>query len=379
MFRSKTSTRLNGLLGVGLTLGTADALAAWSLNLSPGVTPISRAVFDLHTLLMWVCVVIAIGVFGVMFWSILHHRKSKGAVAAKFTHSTIVEVVWTTIPFLILIGTAIPATKAIILMEETGEAADITIKVTGYQWKWKYEYVDEDVSFFSNLAATSREVRNGGDPSGVKNYLLEVDNELVVPVNKRIRFLITADDVIHSWWIPAFGMKRDAIPGFMNEMWASIDTPGTYRGQCAELCGKDHGYMPIVVVAKSESEYRQWIAEKQGAAKAEQAAAGKSWGKAELLARGEQVYNTACAACHQANGAGLPGVFPAITGSAIVTGSQDGHLDIVMNGKKGTAMQAFAAQLSDTDIAAVVSYQRNALGNSVGDSVQPSDVKAKRH
>ncbi len=378
MFRSKTSTRLNGLLGVGLTLGTADALAAWTLNLSPGVTPISRAVFDLHTLLMWVCVVIAIGVFGVMFWSIFHHRKSRGAVPAKFTHSTIVEVVWTTIPFLILVGTAIPATKAIILMEETGEAADMTIKVTGYQWKWKYEYLDEDISFFSNLAATSRDVRNGGDPRGVKNYLLEVDNELVVPVNKRIRFLITADDVLHSWWIPAFGMKRDAIPGFMNEMWASIDTPGTYRGQCAELCGKDHGYMPIVVVAKSEVEYRQWVAGKQGAARAEQAAAGKTWNKAELLARGEQVYNTSCAACHQANGAGLPGVFPAITGSAVAIGPQDAHLDIVMNGKKGTAMQAFAAQLSDTDIAAVVSYQRNALGNSVGDSVQPSDVKAKR-
>ncbi len=378
MFRSKISTILNSLLGAGLTLGAVDAFAAWSVNMDPGVTPISHAVFNLHTLLMWVSVAIGVGVFGVMFWSILHHRKSKGVVPAKFSHSTIVEVVWTTIPFLILIGTAIPATKAIILMEETGEA-DMTIKITGYQWKWKYEYLDEDISFFSNLAADSREVSGmGGDPTNVKNYLLAVDNELVVPVNKRIRFLITADDVIHSWWVPKFGMKRDAIPGFMNEMWASIDTPGTYRGQCTELCGKDHGYMPIVVVAKSEAEYRQWVAQKQGAAKAEQAAAGKTWGKAELLARGEQVYNTSCAACHQAGGAGIPGVFPAITGSAIATGPLDAHLDIVMNGKKGTAMQAFAAQLGDTDIAAVVSYQRNALGNSVGDSVQPSDVKAKR-
>ena len=217
-----------------------------------------------------------------------------------------------------------------------------------------------------------------GDPSAVDNYLLDVDNPLVVPTKKKIRFLITANDVIHAWWVPALGFKQDAIPGFINDAWAYIEEPGTYRGQCAELCGKDHGFMPIVVVAKNEEDYKSWVAEQKVAAVAAAASAERDWTKEELMAKGEQVYQSSCAACHQANGAGLPGVFPAITASPIATGPIEGHLDIVMNGRAGTAMQAFAAQLNDADLAAVITFQRNGLGNNVGDLVQPSAIKAAR-
>lgn len=247
------------LVGLATTLLTSNAMAAWDeLNLPKGVTPISREVYDLHMLMLWICVIIGIVVFGAMFISMVLHRKAAGHKPAQFHHSTVAEIAWTIIPFAILVGFAIPATKTLLFMEDTSEA-DITIKVTGYQWLWKYEYVEDGVSFYSSLAQSSREGIYG-DPWAVENYLLEVDNPVVLPVNKKVRLLLTADDVIHAWWVPALGQKKDAIPGFVNEIWTIIEEPGTYRGQCAELCGKDHGFMPIVVEAKSDAEYKQWVA-----------------------------------------------------------------------------------------------------------------------
>ncbi len=248
-----------GLAALAMTLATGNALAAWDeLNLPVGVTPISRDVYDLHMLILWICVIIGVIVFGAMFVSIVLHRKAAGHEAAQFHHSTFAEIVWTVVPFIILVGLAIPATRTLIDMEDTSES-DLTLKVTGYQWLWKYEYVEDGVTFYSSLALSSRAAIYR-DPWKVENYLLEVDKPVVLPVGKKIRFLLTADDVIHAWWVPALGMKKDAIPGFINEIWAVIEEPGTYRGQCAELCGKDHGFMPIVVEAKSEDEYKQWVA-----------------------------------------------------------------------------------------------------------------------
>ena len=248
-----------GLAAVCTTLTTSGAMAAWDeLNLPVGVTPLSRDVYDLHMLILWICVIIGIIVFGAMFISIVLHRKAAGHKPAQFHHSTLAEIVWTVVPFVILVGLAIPATNTLIDMEDTSES-DLTIKVTGYQWLWKYDYVEDGVSFYSKLALSSRAAIYR-DPWVVENYLLEVDKPVVLPVGKKIRFLLTADDVIHAWWVPALGMKKDAIPGFINEIWAVIEEPGTYRGQCAELCGKDHGFMPIVVEAKSEDEYKQWVA-----------------------------------------------------------------------------------------------------------------------
>lgn len=359
------------VLSGGLALWSLSAWAAYELNMPEGVTPISKEVYHLHMLILWICVAIGIGVFGAMFYSIYHHRKSRGAVAAKFHESTVIEIVWTVIPMLILIAMAIPATKALIVMEDTAKG-DLTIKVTGYQWKWQYEYLEDGISFFSNLSTPREQIYNAADKG--EHYLLEVDNPLVVPVGKKIRILTTAADVIHSWWVPELGFKRDAIPGFINESWAFIEKPGTYRGQCTELCGKDHAYMPIVVVAKSEKDYQQWLTEKKGAKTADAQSADRQWNKDELLAKGKEVYERTCAACHQVNGQGLPPTFPAIKGSAIATGPVEKHLDIVMHGKPGTAMQAFSGQLSDTDIAAVITYQRTGL-NSVGDLVQPASIK----
>jgi len=372
-------TRMKRLLtaagGVAAMLVVPAALAEYGLNLSRGVTPISQEAYDMHMLIFWVCVVIAVVVFGVMFFSIFSHRKSKGAVAAQFHESTTVEILWTVVPFLILVGMAIPATKALVNMEDTSNS-DLSIKVTGYQWKWGYEYIDDDISFISSLSTPHGQIYNQ-TPKG-DHYLLEVDNPLVVPINKKVRLLITANDVIHSWWVPKLGMKKDAIPGFINSMWIKVEKEGTYRGQCAELCGKDHGFMPIVVVAKNEADYAQWVRDQKSASAADVAAAGKEWSIDDLMARGEKVYNTNCAACHQTNGAGIPGTFPALKGSAIATGPVAQHIAIIMNGKSGTAMAAFGAQLNDIDIAAVATYERNAWGNNTGDLVQPSEVKAAR-
>jgi cytochrome c oxidase subunit 2 len=366
-----------GMVVATLASGT---YAAWETNLTQGVTDLSHEVYDLHMLVLKVCAAIGVVVFGAMIYSMIKHRKSKGHEAATFHESTKMEILWTILPVIILVALAIPAAKALIKMEDSSNA-DMTIKITGYQWKWQYEYPEEGISFFSNLDSSSREASardSGIDPATVDNYLLEVDNPLVIPVGKKIRFLFTANDVNHGWWVPDLAVKKDAIPGFINDMWANVNEPGIYRGQCVELCGKDHGFMPIVVIAKEESEYNDWVAAQVASAKDAQAAADKTWDMASLMEQGEKVYTTSCVACHQAGGQGIPGVFPAITASPAAIGDVAEHLNTIMNGRPGTAMQAFAGQLSDADIAAVTTYQRNGLGNSVGDLVQPADVKAMR-
>lgn len=363
------------------------------INMPVGVTPISKEVYGLHMLIFWICCVIGAVVFAVMFYSMFKHRKSKGAKAADFHESTVVEIIWTAVPLVILIAMAIPAAKTLIAMEDTSNA-DVTVKITGYQWKWQYEYLDSGISYFSTLDAehnAARQVGSGIDVSKFDHYLKEVDNPLVLPVGKKVRFLHTSADVIHSWWVPDLAVKKDAIPGFINENWAFIEEPGTYRGKCTELCGRDHGFMPVVVEAVPEEEYNAWVAANAPAKEETMAATGsaattdaasadddREWSMDELMAKGETVYNTACAACHQANGEGLAGAFPAITGSPIATGDVNEHINIVYAGKAGTAMASFAGQLSNADMAAVLTYQRNALGNSVGDTVQPADIKALR-
>lgn len=356
---------------------TGPAVAEYGLNMTEGVTPISREVYDLHMIILYVVTVIGIIVFGLMFWSILHHRKSKGAVAAQFHHSTFAEIAWTIVPIIILIVMAVPATKVLVKMEQTSDA-EITIKVTGYQWKWYYEYMGEGFGFFSLLDSKSEEIRKQGsglDPYSHENYLLDVDNRVVVPTNTKIRILTTAADVLHAWWVPDLGWKRDAIPGFINDNWTIIEEPGVYRGQCAELCGKDHGFMPIVVEAVSPEEYTVWVNEQKKAAEAAAASSDKTFSMEELMAKGETVYKTQCAACHQAKGEGIPGAFPALAASPVALGDPAEHIKIVVKGKN--AMPAFGA-LNDLDLAAVITYERNAWGNDVGDMVQPADVKASR-
>ncbi|MGB5276101.1 MAG: cytochrome c oxidase subunit II [Gammaproteobacteria bacterium] len=351
------------------------AAADLQLNMKPGVTSFSQGAYEIHTMVMWICVVIGIVVFGAMIYSIVKHRKSKGAVPASFHENTTVEVVWTVIPFLILIAMAIPATKVLLAMEDTSNS-DMSIKVTGYQWKWHYDYLGEDVSFFSNLTTPIEQIK--GEAEKTDNYLLEVDNKLVIPTNKKVRLLFTSNDVIHAWWVPAFGVKKDSIPGFINESWVEVSEPGIYRGKCAELCGQNHGFMPVVVEVKSEEDYVAWLNTKKALAAEEAASADKTYTQAELMAQGEKVYKTACAACHQVNGEGLPPMFPGLKGSAVAMGDIAKHIDIIINGVSGTAMQAFGAQLNDADIAAVVTYERNAWGNDTGDVTQPADIKAAR-
>ncbi len=377
MIFNKLSRRFSVIVG-GLVsmLSMSTAQAEYELNMTEGVTPISHQLYSLHMLVFWICVGIGVLVFGVMAYSILHHRKSRGAQAANFHESTTVEIIWTVVPLVILIGIAIPATGTLLDLEDAKTDADITVQVTGIQWKWKYTFVDDDVSFISSLAQSSRDVIK--DPTGNENYLLEVDKPLVLPVGKKIRFLFHSNDVIHAWWVPELAVKQDSIPGFINDSWATIEEPGVYRGQCAELCGKDHGFMPIVVNAVSEPEYEAWLAGMKSEAAAAASAADQEWSMQDLVARGETVYQANCAACHGPTGAGIPGAFPAMTGSAIVNGPAAGHIDIIVNGKAGTAMAAFKTQLNDVDIAAVITYERNSLGNSVGDMVQPSAIKNAR-
>ena len=342
------------------------------VNMPVGVTDVGKSVYDLHMIILWICVVIGALVFGVMFYSIIYHRKSRGAKPAQFHESTKVEIAWTVVPFLILIGMAVPATSTLIDIYDF-EDAEMDILVTGYQWKWKYEYLNEDganVSFFSNMSTPKSEVYN--TQSKNENYLLEVDEPVVVPVGTKVRFLITANDVIHSWWVPELAVKKDAIPGFINETWTMANEIGTYRGQCAELCGKDHGFMPIVVEVVSEEDYRDWMASKQAEAEEVKALMAQNFSMDELMSRGKKVYERACQACHGANGEG--GVGTAIAGSDIATGELDGHLNIGINGVPGSAMQAFGGQMNDVDMAAVITYQRNAFGNNMGDMVQPIDV-----
>ena len=377
MSASKTMKSLLGLLGAVLTFAPAVAMADYKLNLHQGVTKISHEIYNIHMLVLWIVTIVGIGVFAVMIYSIINHRKSKGVTPATFHESTVVEVIWTIIPFVILVAIAVPATKTILEMEDMSNP-DVNIKVVGYQWKWEYDYVDNGVRFFSNLAESSvkaSKLGSGIDVTKVDNYLLNVDKPMVVPVGKKVRLLITGNDVIHSWWVPQLGVKHDGIPGHINESWFRADKEGVYRGQCAELCGPGHGFMPIVVKVVSENDYKSWVDEQKKAESAAASGANKVFTKEELMKRGAEVYNSACAACHQPNGQGLAGVFPALAGSKVATGPKEGHIRTVVDGRPGTAMQAFGKQLPVADIAAVITYERNSFGNHTGDLVQPSEIK----
>ena len=373
-FEAKQLGRL--ALGPVLVLMSATAMASGQetskVNMSPGVTEIGQQIYDLHMIILWICTIIGAAVFGVMFYSIIYHRKSRGVTPATFHESTKVEIAWTVVPFIILIGMAVPATSTLLAIYDNDEA-ELDVVVTGYQWKWKYEYLNENgenVTFFSNLQTPQSEIYN----SEVKgeNYLLEVDEPLVLPADTKVRFLVTANDVIHSWWVPALAVKRDAVPGFINETWTKTSELGVYRGQCAELCGENHGFMPIVVNVVSKDDFNTWLGEKQAEAGQIKELMAQTFSLDELMERGKASYDRNCLACHGANGEG--GLGNAIAGSPIATGDLAKHLDISINGVPGTAMQAFGGQLNDVDMAAVVTYQRNAFGNNMGDMVQPIDV-----
>ncbi len=368
-----------------------NALAELEYNLREGVTDLSREVYDLHMLVLWICVVIGVLVFGVMFYSMWAHSKKRNPEPAKFYHSTLVEIIWTTIPFIILIVLAVPATTTLIKLEdENNTDSDVRVLITGNQWYWTYEYLTGDaegIKFNSSLS-TPRDQIDGviNKETGEKvyaekgeNYLLEVDKPLVIPAGKKVRFLMTAKKVIHSWFVPDFSVKQDAVPGFINDAWTLVPEPGVYRGQCAELCGKDHGFMPIVVEVKSEADFAQWVSEQQAAVKKAEAdaiaAAASSWSKDDLMKEGAAVYGQYCASCHGANGEGIA-TFPALDGSKIATGDINQHIDIVVNGKP-PLMPAWKGNLTDAQLAAVITFERNAWSNKTGDVVQPADLANK--
>lgn len=373
----KAGTMLTALMTAPVFAETSDKIEQYQLNMTKGVTDISAGVYDMHMLMFIICVVIGAGVFIAMFISMYFHRKSRGAKPANFHESVKVEIAWTVIPFIILIFMAVPAMNLLIDMEDASEP-DVSILVTGSQWKWHYKYMDNDVEYYSKMATQAEQI-SGKLPKG-ENYLLEVDRPLVIPTGQKVRFLITSDDVIHSWWVPDFGFKQDANPGFINDAWTKVNEPGVYRGQCAELCGKDHGFMPIVVIAKEPAEYDKWISEQQAIqerAKAEeQRLLAMNMTMEEAMDAGEKIYNANCAACHMPNGEGLPGVFPALKGSQIAIADQPKHIDILLNGVTGTAMQAYSKQLTMSEIAAVVTYERNAWGNDTGDLIQAKDINS---
>ena len=490
----------SGLVALG-ALFVSPAYADWTLNMNEGVTDLTGEVFGLHMLIFWICVVIGIGVFGAMLYSVIVHRKSRGFEASHFHESTVVEIAWTIVPFIILIAVAIPAAGTLLQIEDSSDP-DMTIRVTGHQWLWEYDYVDQGVHFFSRLDRDSdkaRQKNSGIDPNSVEHYLRNVDKAMVVPVDKKVRLLLSSGDVIHSWWVPDLGGKKDAIPGYINDMWFKANETGTYRGQCAELCGRGHAFMPIVVKVVSQDEYDQWVSDQGGNAGADselaegqpstdsanaqaqteadssptegnategrqedgnevepeqtdetlvgegeqddqggapedqqetdaeqassdrgspkvddesvepdsedgpdasngqnasgesesgdqasgddQAAGGDSAGsemsKDELMSQGEQVYGNLCAACHQPDGSGMPAAgFPAMKGSAVVTGDVAAHISQILEGKG--AMPPYKGTLDDKQIAAVVTYERNAFGNETGDVVQPSQVAEQR-
>lgn len=379
-------TKLYRMLLVMLAWFTAQPSFAgpdyWQMNMHRGVTPMSHDMFDLHMVAIAVCAIIGIVVFGVMIYSIIHHRKSKGHEPANFHENTRLEIVWTIIPFLILVALAIPATKVLIRMDDN-EKSDVTIKIVGYQWKWEYQYLDEGIKFFSNLS-TPFDQRENRAKKG-EWYLLEVDKPLVLPIHRKVRVLVTSNDVIHSWWVPDLGIKRDAIPGFMHESWARIEKPGIYRGQCAELCGVYHGFMPIVVKAVTEEEYDKWVKEQpkvvdQYDESQKPKEPPKDMTFDELMALGKQKYDQICTACHKPDGTGIPPMFPALKGSSVAVGKPiSRHIELILNGVPGSAMQAYKEQMSDTDIAAVVTYERNAFDNNTGDAVQPAEVMKVRN
>jgi cytochrome c oxidase subunit 2 len=381
-------------LGVSAMLASLSARADYAWNFPEPVTPMALDTLHVHNKFMLIAMAIFVVVLAIMIYSIFAHRKSKNfkPVTDK-APSTAVEIFWTLIPFAILllidfVIMGIPAYHSVIMMEDTRNEAKMVVKITGSQWRWQYEYMDGDakgIKFVSNLSTPKEQTDKGFDGKKDEQYLLEVDNRLVLPVGEKVRILMTATDVLHNWWVPQFGSSRLAVPGFIRETWVQVDKPGTYRGQCKELCGKGHGYMPVVVDALPKEEYKAWVAAKKEEIAKADAGADKEWTKEELVATGKTVYEKNCAVCHQASGAGLPPAFPALTGSKISTSPmfdadgkylKDGHLDRVLNGVR--VMPAWKALLNDTEIAAVITYERNGLGNSVGDVLQPSQVKAAR-
>jgi len=368
---------LTGLALVVISMSASAEDFAAKYNFQTPVTPTARELLDLHNLIFMIVTAIMVLVMGVMFYSIIAHRKSSGRKPATFSHSNKLEVVWTVIPFLILVGMAAPATQALLKMGDTS-GSDMTVKITGYQWKWRYEYPEQGIDFFSTLSTPRDQIENKAPKT--ETYLREVDNELVLPVGKKIRLILTANDVIHAWWVPQLATKKDAIPGYINEMWTKIDEPGVYRGQCAELCGKDHGFMPVVVRAVTENEFKQWANKTKGALLAAAAGSDKTYSKDELMAKGEKIYSTVCAGCHGAGGvSAAPAVFPSMKGSKVANGPLAAHLDIVMNGsKKNPAMTSYKVQLNDVDLASIITYERNAFGNKGGDVVQPKQIKSLR-
>ena len=375
---SIASTLKSGLV-LPILWGTSHAAFAAAMDMREGVTDMSQRIQALHHLSLWVCVVMGVLVFGAMFYSMFAHRRSKHPQPADFHESTAVEIVWTLIPVLILVGMAIPATTTLIEIEDNSDA-DITVLITASQWKWHYQYLEADIGYYSNLATPTAQIENL-EPKG-ENYLLEVDNPLVLPTNKKVRFLTSSNDVIHSWWFPDFAVKQDAIPGFINEAWTRVPQPGLYRGQCTELCGKDHAYMPVVVEVRPEEEFDQWIEDQRiakelasGQAVADRA---KTWTMAELMTIGETGFLDNCSTCHEPDGVGQGSTYPALAGGEIPTGPLAVHLDRVMNGKSETEMQGWAPQLSDRDLAAVITYERNAWGNDTGDLIQPRTIYAAR-
>ncbi|NGZ86114.1 cytochrome c oxidase subunit II [Duganella aceris] len=368
------------------TGGTGGPVAG-QINLQPPATQIATEIYSLHNWMMIVCLVIFFAVFGVMFYSIFKHRKSLGHKPATFHESTAVEIAWTVVPFLIVIGMALPATRTVVGMKDTSNA-DITIKATGMQWKWGYDYLKgegEGISFLSNLSTPRSQVGAPGfEPTEKRgdNYLMEVDNEIVVPVKKKIRVVTTANDVIHSWSIPAFGVKQDAIPGFVRDTWFRAEHTGTYRGYCSELCGKEHAFMPIVVKVVTDAEYTAWVDGKKKEMAALADDPNKTWTIDELKTKGEKVYTTNCVVCHQANGKGVPGAFAPLDGSEVVNGPKAEQINVLLHGKKSGKYSAEMPgwkQLSDTDIAAVITYTRNSWSNKAAENiVQPAEVVAAR-
>ena len=365
---------------LSLAMYSGLSLADYDVNIPPPKTVIAHQIYNLHLYILIVCAVIFVIVFGWMFLALLKHRKSLGHKAEQFHENTTVEIIWTIIPFVILVAMAIPATKTVLEMKDASNS-DMTIKVTGYQWKWEYDYQQDGVRFYSNLKTPHDQIGSPDVPAtATKNpdYLLEVDNPMVVPAGKKVRLLITANDVIHGWYVPQLGVNQYGIPGFIKDAWINVDKPGTYKGQCSQICGKEHGFMPITVVALNETDYKTWVGEQKAKLAANAEDPSKIWTLDELKNKGQQVYTANCQACHQATGLGIPGAFPALSGSKIATGPKEGHIDIVLNGKAGTAMQAFGKQLSDTEIAAAVTYERNAWENKTGDAIQPAEIKAAR-
>ena len=381
-------------LGISAMLASLSAHADYSWNFPEPVTPMALDTLHVHNKFMLIAMAIFFVVLAIMIYSIFAHRKSKNfkPVTDK-APSTAVEIFWTLIPFAILllidfVIMGIPAYHSVIMMENTREKANMVVKITGSQWRWQYEYMDGDaqgIKFVSNLSTPKEQTDKGFSGAKDENYLLEVDNHLVLPVGAKVRILMTSADVMHNWWVPQFGSSRLAVPGFIRETWVQVEKAGTYRGQCKELCGKGHGYMPVVVDALPAEEYKAWVAAKKEELAKASAGADKEWTKDELVANGKAVYEKNCAVCHQVSGAGLPPAFPALTGSKIANGPifgsdgkylKDGHLDRVLNGVR--VMPSWKALLNDTEIASVITYERNALGNSVGDVLQPAQVKAAR-